>query len=51
MLTWLCCQVKARSGQQTYDGLIDCAKKLYKYEGGTAFWKGAGGNSLAQIIG
>ncbi|XP_065883416.1 electrogenic aspartate/glutamate antiporter SLC25A12, mitochondrial-like isoform X2 [Dysidea avara] len=43
-------QVKARSGQQTYDGLIDCAKKLYRYEGGTAFWKGAGVNHLAGNV-
>ena len=24
-------------------GLIDCAQKIYGYEGGAAFWKGAGG--------
>ena len=26
----------------SYDkGLIDCAQKIYRYEGGTAFWKGS----------
>ena len=25
-------------------GLIDCAQKIYRYEGGTVFWKGAGGS-------
>ena len=34
-------QVQAREGQMTYTGVIDCAKKLWKYEGGRAFWKGA----------
>ena len=33
-------QVKARRGQQTYSGLIDCARKVYAEEGGTAFFKG-----------
>ncbi|RMX49414.1 hypothetical protein pdam_00015314 [Pocillopora damicornis] len=35
-------QVKARSGQQTYRGVIDCFRKIRKEEGGRAFWKGAG---------
>ena len=34
-------QVQAREGQMTYTGVIDCAKKIWKYEGGQAFWKGA----------
>ncbi|KAI6659138.1 Calcium-binding mitochondrial carrier protein Aralar1 isoform X1 [Oopsacas minuta] len=34
-------QVQAREGQMTYSGLIDCAKKIWKYEGHNAFWKGA----------
>ncbi|XP_065665065.1 electrogenic aspartate/glutamate antiporter SLC25A13, mitochondrial isoform X2 [Hydra vulgaris] len=33
-------QVKARRGQQTYRGVIDCARKIYVEEGGTAFFKG-----------
>lgn len=35
-------QVKARAGQQTYRGVIDCVRKVWKEEGGRAFWKGAG---------
>uniref|UniRef100_A0A0L8HTP6 EF-hand domain-containing protein n=1 Tax=Octopus bimaculoides TaxID=37653 RepID=A0A0L8HTP6_OCTBM len=34
-------QVAARSGQTTYSGVIDCARKILKEEGGSAFWKGA----------
>ncbi|XP_020279971.1 calcium-binding mitochondrial carrier protein Aralar1 isoform X2 [Pseudomyrmex gracilis] len=34
-------QVVAREGQTTYNGLLDCAKKIYKEEGPRAFWKGA----------
>ena len=34
-------QVQARKGQMTYTGLTDCAKKIWKYEGPQAFWKGA----------
>ena len=26
--------------------VIDCAQKIYRYEGGIAFWKGAGGSLL-----
>lgn len=36
-------QVVARKGQTTYSGLIDCARKIWKEEGGKAFWKGAPG--------
>ncbi|GAB1867956.1 Calcium-binding mitochondrial carrier protein Aralar1 isoform X3 [Camponotus japonicus] len=34
-------QVVAREGQTTYNGLMDCARKIYKEEGVRAFWKGA----------
>uniref|UniRef100_A0ABD2WES0 EF-hand domain-containing protein n=1 Tax=Trichogramma kaykai TaxID=54128 RepID=A0ABD2WES0_9HYME len=34
-------QVVARQGQTTYNGLMDCAQKIYKEEGARAFWKGA----------
>ncbi|XP_012229804.1 calcium-binding mitochondrial carrier protein Aralar1 isoform X4 [Linepithema humile] len=34
-------QVVAREGQTTYNGLLDCARKIYKEEGARAFWKGA----------
>lgn len=36
-------QVVAREGQTTYNGLLDCARKIYKEEGARAFWKGATG--------
>ncbi|CAL7942555.1 unnamed protein product [Xylocopa violacea] len=36
-------QVVARRGQTTYNGLLDCARKIYKEEGARAFWKGATG--------
>ncbi|CAH1646945.1 unnamed protein product [Spodoptera littoralis] len=34
-------QVVARSGQTTYNGVIDAARKIYAEEGARAFWKGA----------
>ncbi|XP_076169187.1 calcium-binding mitochondrial carrier protein Aralar1 isoform X5 [Ptiloglossa arizonensis] len=34
-------QVVAREGQTTYNGLMDCARKIYREEGARAFWKGA----------
>jgi len=34
-------QVKARSGQTTYNGVLDATKKIYMEEGFAAFWKGA----------
>ncbi|XP_064071490.1 calcium-binding mitochondrial carrier protein Aralar1 isoform X2 [Vanessa tameamea] len=34
-------QVVARSGQTTYNGLIDATRKIYAEEGARAFWKGA----------
>ena len=33
-------QVEARKGEQIYNGLVDCAKKIYKDEGFKAFFKG-----------
>jgi solute carrier family 25 aspartate/glutamate transporter 12/13 len=33
-------QVEARKGQQTYTGIFDCFKKVYKAEGILAFYKG-----------
>lgn len=33
-------QVVARAGQTTYDGVMDATKKIWKEEGGKAFWKG-----------
>ncbi|XP_026815005.1 calcium-binding mitochondrial carrier protein Aralar1 [Rhopalosiphum maidis] len=35
-------QVVARKGQTTYNGLVDCAMKIYNEEGPRAFWKGTG---------
>ncbi|CAH1408257.1 unnamed protein product [Nezara viridula] len=35
-------QVKPRPGQTTYSGLRDAFKKVWREEGWTAFWKGAG---------
>ena len=34
-------QVSARTGQTTYNGVIDAAKKIYAEEGPRAFWKGS----------
>lgn len=36
-------QVKERQGLTQYNGVIDAAVKIYREEGGRAFWKGAGG--------
>jgi solute carrier family 25 aspartate/glutamate transporter 12/13 len=33
-------QVEARKGDATYNGLVDCAKKVYRDEGFKAFFKG-----------
>ena len=33
-------QVEARKGEATYNGLVDCAKKVYREEGFKAFFKG-----------
>ncbi|XP_063612790.1 calcium-binding mitochondrial carrier protein Aralar1-like [Penaeus indicus] len=34
-------QVAARAGQTTYSGVFDAARKIFREEGGKAFWKGA----------
>ena len=34
-------QVVAREGQTTYTGVMDAARKIYREEGFSAFWKGA----------
>lgn len=39
-------QVTARSGQTTYNGLLDCARKVMREEGMRAFWKGSGARIL-----
>ncbi|CAH1988522.1 unnamed protein product [Acanthoscelides obtectus] len=39
-------QVVARAGQTTYSGLLDAARKIYKEEGFSAFWKG----SVARVF-
>lgn len=33
-------QVAARQGQTTYSGVLDACRKIWKEEGGQAFWKG-----------
>jgi len=43
-------QVVAREGQTTYNGLLDCARKIYKEEGARAFWKGATGMSFYYVL-
>jgi solute carrier family 25 aspartate/glutamate transporter 12/13 len=43
-------QVVARQGQTTYNGLIDCATKIYSEEGPRALWKGAGGKHKYFIL-
>jgi len=35
-------QVEARAGQHTYQNIPHCAELIYKTEGFSAFWKGAG---------
>lgn len=35
-------QVRERQGQTQYNGVIDAMVKIYKEEGGRAFWKGSG---------
>lgn len=35
-------QVSAREGEMTYSSIRDCAWKIYKYEGISAFYKGSG---------
>ncbi|GBL79358.1 Calcium-binding mitochondrial carrier protein Aralar1, partial [Araneus ventricosus] len=33
-------QVAAREGQTTYSGVLDACRKIWREEGGAAFWKG-----------
>lgn len=42
-------QVQARTGQTTYNGVIDCVRKIYREEGGWAFWKGTPGRNKGSI--
>ncbi|XP_042896208.2 calcium-binding mitochondrial carrier protein Aralar1 isoform X1 [Parasteatoda tepidariorum] len=37
-------QVAAREGQTTYTGVLDACRKIWKEEGGAAFWKGGPGS-------
>ena len=39
-------QVIRRPGQATYNGIFDCAHKIYTQEGMKAFWKGGVANKL-----
>ncbi|XP_067140843.1 calcium-binding mitochondrial carrier protein Aralar1-like isoform X2 [Centruroides vittatus] len=39
-------QVQARKGQTTYNGVFDAVRKIWKEEGGSAFWKGG----LARVL-
>ncbi|PRD32489.1 UNVERIFIED_CONTAM: aralar1 [Trichonephila clavipes] len=41
-------QVAAREGQTTYNGVLDACKKIFKEEGGAAFWKG--GPDLITVV-
>lgn len=43
-------QVRERQGQTQYNGVIDAMFKIYKEEGGKAFWKGSGGKNKLLII-
>lgn len=36
-------KVKARQGQESYRGVFDAASKIWRQEGGKAFWKGGPG--------
>ena len=36
-------QVAERKGMTVYSGLLDCTRKIWREEGGRAFWKGAPG--------
>lgn len=38
-------QVAAREGQTTYSGVLDACRKIWKEEGGSAFWKGGPGKN------
>ena len=43
-------QVRERQGQTQYNGVIDAMVKIYKEEGGKAFWKGSGGKLIILIV-
>jgi hypothetical protein len=43
-------QVVARSGQTTYTGVIDAARKIMREEGPKAFWKGTVGKRLLNCV-
>lgn len=43
-------QVAARTGQTSYNGVIDCVRKIYREEGGWAFWKGTPGNETIKLM-
>lgn len=43
-------QVVARSGQTTYTGVIDAARKIMREEGPKAFWKGTVGEYFASAF-
>lgn len=43
-------QVAARTGQTSYNGVIDCVRKIYREEGGWAFWKGTPGNESIKLM-
>jgi hypothetical protein len=43
-------QVVARSGQTTYNGVFDAAKKIMREEGPKAFWKGTVGEYKITML-
>lgn len=43
-------QVVARSGQTSYTGVIDAAKKIMAEEGPKAFWKGTVGELIPNPL-
>lgn len=42
-------QVVARTGQTTYTGVLDAARKIMAEEGPKAFWKGTVGEFLVEF--
>lgn len=43
-------QVVARTGQTTYTGVIDAARKIMAEEGPKAFWKGTVGKFVFGVL-